>query len=136
MISQEGTDFALRAGQALEALLPERDRDKAIARLFNCSVRMAKYLRTGQSWTVERLGQASAALGEAFDRLVFGGALDDTRLAAESEAIHQRIAEQQTRIRELEADLAHSRELVRLATELLRVQRVQRGQPEGGETGQ
>ena len=67
--AQEGKmtfDFGLRAGSALDRLVPGPHRDKSIARLFGISVRMAKYLRAGEHWTADRLSQASAVLGVAF----------------------------------------------------------------------
>lgn len=60
-------DYGQRAASALDLLLPAPHRDKTIARLFGVSVRMAKYLRAGRHWTLARLGQASAMLGDAFD---------------------------------------------------------------------
>lgn len=61
------TDYGARAAAALDQLLPGPHRDKAVARLFNVSVRMAQYLRSGRFWTAERLSQASRALGVDFD---------------------------------------------------------------------
>lgn len=61
------TDYGLRAAAALNDLIPGPHRDKAVARLFNCSVRFAKYLRAGQHWTADRLSQASRVLGADFD---------------------------------------------------------------------
>jgi len=54
---------------ALERCIPGPNRDKAIARLFGVSDRMARYLRCGQHWTVERLTQASTAL-QGFDQYI------------------------------------------------------------------
>lgn len=55
-------DYGQRAALALDRCIPGPNRDKAVARLFGVSVRMAQYLRRGQHWTTERLTQASAAL--------------------------------------------------------------------------
>src|SRR5688572_9462555 len=63
-------DYGQRAAMALERCIPGPNRDKAIARLFGVSDRMARYLRCGQHWTAERLGQASQALGARFDAYV------------------------------------------------------------------
>jgi hypothetical protein len=99
--SSEGLDYALRAARALEELIPERNRDKAIARLFNCSVRMAVYLRRGEKWTIARLNQASAALGAEFDRRLCG--LD--QVIPSPEDINARL----TRVEALLADFFQSR---------------------------
>jgi hypothetical protein len=56
--------LASRAGAALDAMIPDANRDKIIARLFGVSVRMAQYLRCGKCWTVERLSTATEILGE------------------------------------------------------------------------
>lgn len=61
------TDYGVRAAAALNELLPPQHRDKTVARMFDCSVRFAKYLRQGRFWTAERLSQASRALGSDFD---------------------------------------------------------------------
>lgn len=66
----DGTIFGKRAGQALDALFPEQNRDKAIARLFGVSTRMARYLRAGDRWTLERLAFASNALGQKFNEML------------------------------------------------------------------
>jgi len=47
--------------------IAERNRDKAVARMFGVSLRMAKYLREGKHWTVDRLQMASALLGRDFN---------------------------------------------------------------------
>lgn len=73
-LAQEGKmtfDFGLRAGSALDQLIPAPHRDKTVARMLNVSVRMAKYLRAGQFWTADRLTQASAVLGAAFDAALY-----------------------------------------------------------------
>jgi hypothetical protein len=70
----QGNDFAGNAGFALDLLVGERiavrNRDKAVARMFGVSLRMAKYLREGKHWTTDRLTMASALLGRDFDVLV------------------------------------------------------------------
>jgi hypothetical protein len=69
-VAKRGTAFALNAGRAVNLLVSGPNRDKTIARMFGVSVRMAKYLRTGRCWTVERLQTASALLGREFDDLL------------------------------------------------------------------
>ena len=53
----QGNDFARNAAFALDLLIAERiaerNRDKAVARMFGVSLRMAKYLREGKHWTWE-----------------------------------------------------------------------------------
>lgn len=60
------SDYGMRAALALDELIPPPHRDKAVQRLFDVSLRMAKYLRRGQHWTIERLTQASRVL-DGFD---------------------------------------------------------------------
>lgn len=67
------SDYGIRAADALNQLLPGEHRDKTVARLFDCSVRMAKYLRAGQHWTAERLSQASSLFGSMFDEMLVSG---------------------------------------------------------------
>lgn len=120
MVAAEGINYAQRAARALDALIPPRDRDKAVARLFNCSVRTAKYLRVGKAWTLGRLNQASTSFGGAFDRLLFGGPLDDERMRQEIVGLLKKVEEQDARIRQLEEDLSYSREMIRLAAAMLK----------------
>jgi hypothetical protein len=68
----ECSDFAQRAGRALDELVPGPNRDKLVARMFRCSERLAQYLLAGKCWTVQRLSMASAMLGEDFDHLLLG----------------------------------------------------------------
>lgn len=63
------SDYGARAAFALDRLLPGPNRDKAVERIFNCSPRMARYLRRGMFWTAERLTQASLAI-ENFDNYI------------------------------------------------------------------
>jgi|KBSMisStaDraftv2_1062788.scaffolds.fasta_scaffold19968_2 hypothetical protein len=56
-----------QAAAALNGLLPQKDRVKTVARLFECSARMAAYLLAGDHWTSRRFAQASELLGDAFD---------------------------------------------------------------------
>src|SRR6185437_9960111 len=70
-IAMERNEIALRAGFALDRLVPAPNRDKTIARMFGVSVRMAVYLRAGQHWTMDHLARASATLGTAFDTLLW-----------------------------------------------------------------
>lgn len=81
-------DYGQRAALALDRCVPGPNRDKAVARLFGVSVRMAQYLRRGQFWTAERLTQASAAMQE-FDQYI----------AAPN--LHQRLDALQTELEEL-----------------------------------
>lgn len=81
------SDYGLRAAQALDTLVPGPHRDKAVARLFRCSVRMAQYLRRGEYWTADRLSQASRTLGAAFDVLLY----DPDAMAAEIAELRRRI---------------------------------------------
>lgn len=63
------SDYGQRAAIALDELIPSQHRDKTVARLFDVSVRFAKYLRRGQYWTIDRLDQASRLI-EHFDEFV------------------------------------------------------------------
>lgn len=71
------SDYGARAAAALNDLLPGQHRDKRVARKFGVSLRTAKYLRAGQHWTTERLSQASALLGKAFDAAIYRPASDE-----------------------------------------------------------
>jgi hypothetical protein len=83
-------------------------------------VRTAKYLRVGKAWTLDRLNQASTSFGGAFDRLLFGGPLDDERMRQEIVGLLKKVEEQDARIRQLEEDLSYSREMIRLAAAMLK----------------
>jgi hypothetical protein len=61
------TVYEHRAALALRSLITGPNADKLTARALNCSVRMAQHLRNGRHWTIQRLTQASAVLGVAFD---------------------------------------------------------------------
>lgn len=81
-IAQEGnmsSDYGQRAGLAINFLVPGPHRDKKIAGIFGVSVRLAKYLRAGRCWTVERLNQASQRISD-FDAYLaspdFGSRID------------------------------------------------------------
>lgn len=63
--------IAQRAGAALDGCYAGPHRDKRIARDLGVSVRMAQHLRAGQHWTIDRLAQASALIGAAFDRALY-----------------------------------------------------------------
>lgn len=63
-------DYGARAGRALDAIFPGRNRNKLIAQAFGVSVRTAKYLRAGNSWTARRLAQAADLFGDAFDAAI------------------------------------------------------------------
>jgi hypothetical protein len=94
----QGNDFAQNAAYALNLLVGERiaarNRDKAVARMFGVSLRMAKYLREGKHWTVDRLTLASALLGRDFDILV----IVQLRCGIDTEGIHDRIDAVETQI--------------------------------------
>jgi len=92
-IAVERNVIALRAGSALERLIPAPHRDKAIARLFGVSVRMAVYLRAGQHWTLDRLAEASAKLGSAFDVLLWQPEADVSAAREISAEAEDRIVE-------------------------------------------
>lgn len=81
--------IAERAGMALARKYAGPHRDKLIARDFSVSVRTAQYLQRGQHWTLDRLAQASAAIGAAFDIVLAGGAVDDDQHYAEMGEIRQ-----------------------------------------------
>lgn len=87
------SDYGARAGLALDRLVPGPNRDKAVERIFNCSPRMARYLRKGLFWTTDRLTQASRAI-ENFDAYIATPNL-------------------QQRLDALEAEIAELRELTR-----------------------
>jgi len=52
-------DYGRRAAYAINRLVPGPNRDKAVARLFECSIRTAQYLRAGLHWSIDRLNIAS-----------------------------------------------------------------------------
>ncbi len=64
------SDCGVRAAAALNKMLPGPHADKRVARLFNVSLRMAKYLRAGRYWTAARLSQANEVLGDKFAQLL------------------------------------------------------------------
>jgi len=65
-IAQKGngtmSDYGIRAAVIIDRLVPGPHRDKTLARIFGCSLRMVKYLRSGRHWTIDRLNQASAKI--------------------------------------------------------------------------
>lgn len=67
--NETASDYGVRAGQAIERLVPGPNRDKEIARIFKITDRMARFLRRGQFWTIERLNQASLSI-PGFDTYV------------------------------------------------------------------
>lgn len=71
-LHQMTADYGMRAAMALNDYLPGQHRDKIVARMFGVSLRMAKYLRKGHYWTLDRLSQASAELGAGFDLALAG----------------------------------------------------------------
>ncbi len=66
----EGNIFARAATAAVNQIINGAHADKRTARHLHCSLRLAKYLRAGKYWTLERLSIASAMLGDEFDRLL------------------------------------------------------------------
>lgn len=93
-ISKSGNmsaDYGVRAGVALDRLVPGPHRDKRIARMFGVSPRMARHLRCGQHWTIDRLSQASAMI-QGFDSFI-----------ASPEQLHARIEELRQQIDDLAA---------------------------------
>lgn len=94
-------DYGQRAAMALDALIPAPHRDKTIARLFGISPRMAKYLRRGQFWTTDRLTQASAALGAAFDAALYSP-VSSAQHYSEMADFEDRLARLEARIAEVD----------------------------------
>jgi hypothetical protein len=107
VVSERGNDIGRNAGRALDALVIGPHRDKRIARLFGITPRMARYLRIGKHWTIERLALASSLFGEEFDRLLVNAQL----LVSEPMLSQQALAD---RLNELETQLAELRRLVRV----------------------
>lgn len=83
-------DYGIRAARAVTLLVPSRHRDKMLQRAFDCSLRMAKYLAAGQHWTLDRLSQASAIWGAAFDALLLGDP-DDYEISALRARLEDRV---------------------------------------------
>src|SRR5690348_9995631 len=83
--------IAERAALALDRCYPGAHRDKRIARDFSVSVRMAQHLRAGEHWTLDRLAQASAIFGAAFDAALVP--TPATQHAVEMDEIAVRLAE-------------------------------------------
>ena len=94
-------DYGQRAGIALDRLVAGPHRDKTVARLFGVSVRMAKYLRAGQHWTADRLTQASAMLGAAFDAALYTPVSSATHYS-EMAAISERLDRLEARFVEMD----------------------------------
>lgn len=94
-------DYGQRAALALDRCIPGPNRDKAVARLFGVSVRMAQYLRRGQHWTTERLTQASAALGATFDAALYSP-VSSAQHYTEMADIEDRLARLEARIAEVD----------------------------------
>jgi len=105
-----GMTFGKRAGQALEDLVPEKDRDKALSRKFGVTPRVVRYLRNGKCWTVERLLLASSLLGKDFDRMLMNSGYPDgadgldSTLEQRLERIEAQLAELLTESRRLRGD--------------------------------
>lgn len=75
------SDYGQRAAVAINALVPGRGRDKALARILECSPRLVRYLRRGECWTLRRLNQASRAIQD-FDAYLASPDLLNQRLDA------------------------------------------------------
>lgn len=95
------SDYGMRAAIALNDLLPSQHRDKTVQRLFNVSLRTAKYLRAGRHWTTDRLSQASAALGAAFDAALYSP-VSSAEHYSEMADIEDRLARLEVRIAEMD----------------------------------
>lgn len=78
MIGQMDND---RVRWVLDQAYPGPHKAKRIARDFGVSPSMAKVLRAGRGWTLERMRQARRVIGEHFIRAIF-----DMRQPAEFEA--------------------------------------------------
>jgi hypothetical protein len=85
-------DYGQRAALALDRLTPNRNRNKAVERIFLCCPREARNLRNGLHWTIDRLNQASAVLGAAFDALLAGTPANEAVHTAEMLEIAARLA--------------------------------------------
>lgn len=94
-------DYGQRAALALDRCIPGQNRDKVVARLFGVSVRMAQYLRCGQHWTTNRLSQASAVLGIAFDAALYSPA-PSVQHYTEMADIEGRLARLEARVAEVD----------------------------------
>lgn len=95
------SDYGMRAASAVNLILPGRNRDKLLARMFGCSVRTAQYLRAGQFWTVDRLSQASRMLGVAFDRALYAP-VSSAQHALEMDEIAERLARLEDRVAQMD----------------------------------
>src|SRR5678815_1149880 len=84
-----------------DSLVPGPHRDKSVARLFGVSVRQAKYLRIGRYWTVDRLTQASAVLGAAFDAALYSP-VSSGQHYSEMAGIEDRLTRLEARIAEVD----------------------------------
>lgn len=95
------TVYEERAGGALRALIAGPHADKLTARVFSCSIRTAQNLRRGRHWTIQRLTQASAVLGAAFDQALYSPVLGEEHYAEMAE-ITDRLARLEARIAEMD----------------------------------
>jgi hypothetical protein len=66
----DNCSISMRAGRALDYLFAGPHRDKRIAQAFNITTRMAKYLCSGNRWTLARYEQARELLGDAWDAAI------------------------------------------------------------------
>jgi hypothetical protein len=68
--TQDGNGIADRAGWFLDQAHPGPHKSKRVALRFGISPDMAKLLRKGRGWTVERLEQAAKIFGQSFYQAV------------------------------------------------------------------
>jgi hypothetical protein len=92
MTSETVTDIGKRAGLRLAAAYPGRHADKRIAADLDCSPAMARVLRAGRGWTVERLAQCAEKLGLLFIRDVFWPPLTQQQLDQRLDDLERRMA--------------------------------------------
>ena len=71
MISKTANSIGRLAGLRLAAAYPGPHKDKRIAADLRCSPGMARVLRAGRGWTIDRLAQCAEKLGFLFIRDAF-----------------------------------------------------------------
>lgn len=101
MITADTNAIADRAGWFLGVNTEGEHQAKRIARIFGCSVEMARVLRAGRGWTADRLGQAARAFGKPFIDFVFSDAPLDARPFSPSlqlAALNDRLARIEARL--------------------------------------
>ena len=100
------SEIGRRAAAYMDQAVQGPHRDKHIARIFDCSVSMAKLLRRGQGWTAARLGQAARLWGWRFIAVVFEGPIGRCLPALEMERIESDLADLDERAARAREDLA------------------------------